>query len=590
MLCKPLNTNSMQNLPERCKSSFTRRARCGAKRSGFSGTNARGLESKSVARIFGWKEGCVSRPLVPFAAFVLVSVFPAIAGAQQTAPPVATSQYDNARTGATLSETTLTPENVNVKKFGKLGAYKVDGAVYAQPLYVPGVAIAGKGTRNVIFVAIEHDSVYAFDADKPGDAPLWHVSFLDPQNNVTTVTAQQVGCPFIAPEVGITSTPVIDMETGTLYVLARTAVTHTLSRTDYFQNLHALAITTGVEKFGGPKPITASAKGKGDDSQNGVISFNNLRENPRAALLLTNGVLYLTWASSCDVDPYHGWVIAYDPETLAQKAVLNVTPDGSEGGIWMSDAGPAADAAGNIYVPIGNGTFNANANGGRDWGDSIVKLALDGSSFTVRDSFTPFNQEQLSRRDADLGSSGPTLIPDQPGKPAHILIQPGKSGDIYVINRDKMGGYGQNSDAILQKFKMRGGCYTAIAYWNSHVYIACEDDRIRSYNLVKGQLLETPAVSTTHFDNPGATPAISANGAKDGILWAIATKTWNGPQQSAVLYAFDAAKMGDPLYTSEQNAARDRAADATRFVIPLVANRRVYFGARGEVEIYGLLK
>jgi hypothetical protein len=153
-----------------------------------------------------------------------------------------------------------------------------------------------------------------------------------------------------------------------------------------------------------------------------------------------------------------------------------------------------------------------------------------------------------------------------------------------------MGGYGQNSDAILQKFTMRGGCYTAIAYWNSHVYIACEDDRIRSYNLVKGQLLETPAVSTTHFDNPGATPAISANGAKDGILWAIATKTWNGPQQSAVLYAFDAAKMGDPLYTSEQNAARDRAADATRFVIPLVANRRVYFGARGEVEIYGLLK
>lgn len=532
----------------------------------------------------------MSRALVRFAWLIVFGCLSSVAGAQQSAPAVATSQYDNARTGATLSETTLTPDNVNRKQFGKLGAYKVDGAVHAQPLFVPSVPIPGKGTRNVIFVATEHDSVYAFDADNSGDPPLWHVSFLDPHNNLTTVTEQAVGCPFIAPEVGITSTPVIDTKSGTLYVLARTAVTHTFSRSEYFQNLHALAITTGAEKFGGPKPITASAKGKGDDSQNGVIGFNNLRENPRAALLLSSGVLYLTWASSCDVDPYHGWVMAYDPETLAQKAVLNTTPDGSEGGIWMSDAGPAADAAGNIYVPIGNGTFNANLNSGRDWGDSIIKLGLDGSNFAVRDSFTPFNQEQLSRSDADLGSSGPILIPDQPGKPAHILIQPGKSGDVYVMDRDKMGGYGKNSDAILQKFMMKGGCYTAVAYWNGHVYIACEDDRIRSYNLVKGQLLETSAVSSTHFDNPGATPAISANGTKDGILWAVATKTWNGSEQPAVLYAFDATKMGDPLYSSEQNSARDRAANATRFVIPLVANGRVYFGARGEVEVYGPIK
>jgi outer membrane protein assembly factor BamB len=186
-----------------------------------------------------------------------------------------------------------------------------------------------------------------------------------------------------------------------------------------------------------------------------------------------------------------------------------------------------------------------------------------------------------------LGSSGPTLLPDQPGAPAHVLIQPGKDGTIYVLDRDKMGGYGNGSDAILQKFKMKGGCYTAAAAWNGRVYIACEDDHIRAYNLVKGQLLETAAVSTTHFDNPGATPAVSANGSKDGIVWAIATNTWNGPQQKAILYAFDATKMGDPIYTSEQNTSRDRAANATRFVIPLVANGRVYFGARGEVEIYG---
>jgi hypothetical protein len=590
MLCKPLNTNSMQNFPMRCKCSSVRRARCGAKLSGFSGTNARGSESKFVARIFGLKEGCVSRPLVPFVVCVVVSAFPAVVSAQQAAPPVATSQYDNARTGATVNETTLTPENVNAKQFGKLGAYKVDGAVYAQPLYVSGVPIPDKGTHNVIFVATEHDSVYAFDADTPGDAPLWHVNFLDEHKNVTTVPAADVGCPFILPEVGITSTPVIDMKTGTLYVLARTAVTHALSHSDYFQHLHALAITTGAEKFGGPKQITASAKGKGDDSQNGVINFNNLRENPRAALLLSNGALYLTWASSCDVDPYHGWVMAYDPETLAQKATLNVTPDGSEGGIWMSDAGPAADASGNIYVPIGNGSFNVNQQGGLDWGDSILKLGLDGPNFAVRDSFTPFNQAQLSRTDADLGSSGPTLIPDQPGQLAHILIQPGKSGDIYVIDRDKMGGYQKDRNAILQHFEMKGGCYTAAAYWNGRVFIACESDHIRSYNLVKGQLLETPAMSSTHFDNPGATPAISANGAKDGVLWAIATNTWNGPSQPAVLYAFEATKLGDPLYSSEQNPTRDRAAKATRFVIPLVVNGRVYFGARGEVEVYGLLK
>jgi hypothetical protein len=521
--------------------------------------------------------------------FLVPLVCAAVAPAQQSAPAVATSQYNNSRTGAMLSETTLTPQNVNATQFGKLGAYKVDGAVYAQPLYVPNVPIPGKGTRNVIFVATEHDSVYAFDADKPGDAPLWHVSFLDDHQNITTVPAQDVGCPFILPEVGITSTPAIDMKTGTLFVLARTSINRTGHR-DYAQNLHALAITTGAEKFGGPKAISANAKGRGDDSKNGVISFNDLRENPRAALLLSNGTLYLTWASSCDVDPYHGWVMAYDPATLAQKAVLNVTPDGSEGGIWMSDAGPAADSSGNIYVPIGNGTFDANANGGGDWGDSIVKLGLDGSQLTVRDSFTPFNQEQLSRTDADLGSSGPTLLPDQPGKPAHILIQPGKDGTIYVLDRDKMGGYGNGSDAILQKFKMKGGCYTAAAYWNNRVYIACEDDHIHAYNLVKGQLVEAAAASTTHFDNPGATPTISANGTKDGVLWAIATNTWNGPQQKAILYAFDATKMGDPLFTSEQNATRDRSANATRFVIPIVVNGRVYFAARGEVEIYGLLK
>ena len=268
---------------------------------------------------------------------------------------VTTSQYDNLRTGATLNEKLLTPRNVNANQFGKLGAFKVDGAVYAQPLFIPALDVPGSGKHDVLIVATEHDSVYAFDADRPSDAPLWQVSFLDAGRGVTTLSARDVQCPFIRPEVGITSTPVIDMKTGTLYVLARTMIGHTLASNEYFQHLHALAITTGVEKFGGPKVIAASSPGKGAGSSNGQVTFNALRENPRAALLLVNSVVYLTWASSCDVDPYHGWVMAYDAQTLAQRAALNVTPDGSEGGIWASDTGPARTPAATFMCPPGTG-------------------------------------------------------------------------------------------------------------------------------------------------------------------------------------------------------------------------------------------
>src|SRR5438445_453379 len=263
---------------------------------------------------------------------------------------VTTSQYDNLRTGATLSESILTPENVNVKQFGRLGAFKVDGAVYAQPLFIPSLEIPGKGTHDVLFVATEHDSVYAFNADRPNDPPLWHVSVLDKKRGDTAVPTRDVQCPFIQPEVGITSTPVIDLKTGTLYVLARTMVGHIFGNNEYFQHLHALAITTGAEKLGGPKLIMASVPGRGAGAVNGQVRFDPLLENPRASLLLVNDTLYLTWASSCDRDPYHGWVMAYDPQTLAQKAVLNVTPDGDQGGIWASDTGLGAATHGDIYA------------------------------------------------------------------------------------------------------------------------------------------------------------------------------------------------------------------------------------------------
>lgn len=502
---------------------------------------------------------------------------------------VTTSQYDNSRSGATLNEKTLTPRNVNARQFGRIGGFGVDGPVYAQPLFVPGVEIPGKGSHDVLLVATENDSVYAFDANRPGDRALWQVSFLDSARGIGVVSEDDVQCPFIRPEVGITSTPVIDLKTGTLYVLARTRIGRGLSSNQYFQHLHALAITTGAEKFGGPKLISASVAGKGAGASKGRVDFDPLRENPRAALLLANGIVYLTWASSCDVDPYHGWVMAYDAQTLAQRAVLNVTPDGSEAGIWLSDTGPAADSSGNVYVPTGNGTFDAGS-GGRDYGDSVLKLAIDGSSFAIRDYFTPHDQARISDADADIGSSGPLLLPDQPGSHRHLLLQPTKDSSIYVIDRDRMGKYHADTDDLVEILKIPGGGYGAMSYWNGHIFFAASDDHLRDYSLKHDQLA-LHATAGSNFKNPGATPTVSANGNQDGIVWAIATKTWNGPDdRPAVLYAFDASHLGNPLYRSDENPQRDRAALATRFVIPIVVNGRVYFGTRSEVEVFGLLK
>lgn len=509
------------------------------------------------------------------------------AGAMFASAQVTTSQYDNFRTAATLNEKILTPVNVNARRFGKLGTLKVDGPVYAQPLFVPSVEIPGKGAHDVLYVATEHDSVYAFDANRPGDASLWQVSLLDKARGEVVPSEDNVQCPFIRPEVGITSTPVIDIKTGTLYVLARTRIHHAVSGDEFFQRLHALAITTGVEKFGGPKLITASVAGTGAGAANGQVAFDPLKENPRAALTLANNTVYIAWASSCDVDPYHGWVMAYDAQSLNQKAILNVNPDGKEAGIWLSDTGPAMDGDGNLYVPTGNGTFDAGF-GGRDYGDSVLKL--DGSTLAIRDYFTPNEQERISDADSDVGSSGPTLLPDQPGPHRHLLLQPTKDSTIYVIDRDNMGKYNRNGDALVELIRMHGGGYGAMAYWNGRVYFASSDDVLREYDVKNGQLT-VGASSTTKFANPGATPSVSADGTKNGIVWAISTKTWNGPDNKpAVLYAFDATKLGAPLYTSEQNSQRDRAAMATRFVIPVVVNGRVYFGTRTEVEVYGLLK
>jgi len=494
-----------------------------------------------------------------------------------------TAQYDNARTGANLKETILTPESVNSSRFGKVFTIKVDGDLYAQPLYLPQLSLPGKGKHNTIFLATEHDSVYAFDADGPGD-PFWHVNFTN-GTTVTTVAAREVRCPFIRPEVGITPTPAIDTLTGTLYLLARTKESGV-----YVQKLHALDVLTGAEKFGGPITIKASISRKILGVLSGDVSFDPLRENPRAALLLANGKIYLTWGSSCDVGPYYGWVMAYDARTLAQAGFFNAAPDGEEAGIWQSDAGPAADEEGNVYPVTGNGKFDAQS-GGRDYGDTALKLSLAPPGFRVRDYFTPFNQQQLNDNDLDLGSLGPLLLPDQPGAHPHLLLTGDKAGNLYLIDRDRMGKYhsGTNSHAV-QTLRVRGGCYGAAAYWNRNVFLSCSDDSVRDYKVENGTLSLQPIAETSkEFGNPGATLTVSSNGTKNGIVWLVETKAWNAQDQFAVLHAYDATNLAHELYNSSQNLARDGPGLAVRFVIPTVMNGRVYIGAKGELDVYGLL-
>ena len=493
---------------------------------------------------------------------------------------VFTYHNDIARTGQNLQETVLTPANVNTVQFGKLFSLPVDGYIYAQPLYMANLMVAGK-SRNVVFVATEHDSVYAFDADNPGAAPLWHTSFIDAAAGVTTVDSiTDTGCDDLVPEIGITSTPVIDSETGTLYVVAKTK-----ENGAFVQRIHALGITTGADVIT-PVEIQATVPGTGDGSDgNGNVAFDPLRENQRAALLLSNGVIYIAFASHCDNGPYHGWVLGYDAKTLNLVGVFNATPNGGLGGIWQSGGGPAADASGNIYVITGNGTFDADT-GGSDFGDSFLKLA--GGTLSVSDYFTPYNQADLEAIDADLGSGAPLLLPDQSVGPRHLMVSAGKEGTIYVLNRDAMGQFQSGSDSqIVQSLPgALGSLFDSPAYFESTVYFAAEDDTLKAFTLNDGQLALS-GQSTTTFGFPGATPVISANGSNNGIVWALQTDQYDsgGP---AVLHAYTAADVSVELYNSSEDLARDNPGPAVKFSVPTVVNGKVFVGSQNQLSIFGL--
>jgi hypothetical protein len=504
-----------------------------------------------------------------------------------------TYHNDNARTGQNLNETVLTWTNVNQAQFGKKFSYPLDGIAYASPLYVANVSISGQGVHNVVYVATEHDSVYAFDADGLIPTPLWKVSFINPPA-ITTVPAADTGeCCDIAPEIGITGTPVIDQGTGTLYVVAKTKEV-VGGTTTYVQRLHALDVTTGAEKFGGPVVIQASVPGTGDGNDgNGHVPFNALRENQRPALLLSNGVVYIGFASHGDNPPYHGWVLGYDAHSLQQVMAYNDTPNGSAGGIWQSGGGLAADSAGHIFFVTGNGTFDANT-GGLDYGDSIEKISAGGS---VLDYFAPHDQAALSAADLDLGSGAALLLPDQGGPHPHLLVTAGKGGTIYLIDRDNMGHFNPNDDSqIVQSLPnifpnpnllITSGNFSVPVYFNGFVYFSPVAGTIQAFQLSNGLLSTAPtSQSVATYAFPGGMLAISANGTTNGILWAVQRVNATTP---GVLHAYKATDLGAELYNSNQAAgSRDTLDIAAKFNIPLVANGKVYVASVSQLTVYGL--
>jgi hypothetical protein len=514
---------------------------------------------------------------------------------------VYTQRYDNARTSQNTQEQFLTVSNVTAGRFGKLFTLPVDGQVYSQPLYVQNVTIPSQGVHNVVYITTQHNSVYAFDADGQSTTPLWQVSFLNASAGVTTVPCADVygtgadNCD-ISPEIGITSTPVIDPSSGTLYVAAKTreplgSVPCTASGSyDYCYRLHALDITTGAEKFGGPVIFAASVPGTSPvDSVNGTVTFGAFRHLQRPGLLLLNGTLYVGFGSHGDNDPYHGWLMAYNPSTLQQTAVFNVTPNGTEGAIWQSGGGISADENGYIYVVTANGDFTANT-GGIDYSDSVVKLQLQSGQFQVVDYFTPANQATLASQDLDLGSSPALILPDQTGTYAHLLVTGGKDGRVWILNRDNLGQYQTNDAGKVYLIPgLSDGLFAGVTYWNGNLYLQEIGDDLNQYALQNG-VTGTPISSPDQIGGfPDSPAVVSSNGTANAVLWLVQATAYQTPGP-AVLLAFDANNVNSQIYSSSAAAnGSDQAGPAVKFAVPSVANGKVYVGTAGEVDVYGLL-
>ena len=433
-------------------------------------------------------------------------------------------------------------------------------------------------------MATEHDSVYAFDADTNSGAngtPLWHVTFINPSAGVTTVPYQDTSCSQIVPELGITSTPVIDPQSGTIYVAAMTKETSG-SATTYVHRLHALDVATGAEKAGSPVAIQASVAGTGEGGTTVVFRAKDYKQ--RAGLVLSNGILYTAWASHCDIGRYHGWLIAYDAKTLSQTAVYNNTPNGNEASFWAGGAAPAVDAAGNIYVVGGNGTFDSGGKG-PDVGESFLKLSTRGG-LALADYFTPFNYDSLNQSDLDVGSAGVALLADEAGSSQHphLMVGSGKEGRIYLLDRDNMGKVQAGSDSqIVQSIPGAiGGLFGNPAYYNKTIYFCGSGDSLKAFPISGGRMAISPASqSAAPFGYPGCVPTISANGTADGIVWIL--------EASGTLHAYDATNLATELYNSNQNKTRDALGATVKFSVPTVVNGKVYAGTQSSLAVYGLL-
>jgi hypothetical protein len=513
-----------------------------------------------------------------------------VLGAAPAFKGILTYHNDNMRTGRNSSETQLTLKNVNSSTFGKLFVIPTDGLVDAQPLYAPNVSIPGNGTHNVLFVASEHGTVYGFDADN--GSTLWQVTTLAPGET----PSDDRGCGQVAPEIGVTSTPVVDLTAGphgTIYVVAMSKD----SIANYHQRLHALDITSGMEEFGGPVDIAAKYPGTGDNSQGGYVVFDPKQYKERAGLLLVNHILYTSWASHCDIRPYTGWIISYNETTLAQLSVLNVTPNGSEGAIWAAGAGPAADSSGNIYFFDANGTFDTTmtakgfpVNG--DYGNAIMKLSTKKGRLAVSDYFNMYNTVSESNRDEDLGSGGAMVVPnfkDSNGVLHDLVVGAGKDANIYLANRANMGKFNPNNNSqIYQEVTgaLAGQVFSAPAFAGKDIYYGAVGDTIKAFSFnASGLLNPTPASATsTQFNFPGATPSISGSTARNLILWATENTS------PAVLHAYSANNLGVELYNSNQAAGgRDHFGNGNKFITPTIANGKVYVGTKNGVGVLGLL-
>ena len=524
-------------------------------------------------------------------------------------PAVLTYHYDSTRAGVNTYETMLTTSNVNSTTFGKKFTLPVVGAVYAQPLYVPNVAIPGMGTHNVLYVATANDSLYAFDADSnTGDnaAPLWQVSMIDmahgAASRATVVYSSDLGCPDISPTYGITSTPVIDLTTGTIYLVA-----NSIENGENIYRLHALDITSGAEKSGSPVVITASVTGTGDGSVAGILTFDPTHHLNRAALLLTGGNVYIGFGSHCDSSPWHGWLFSYNGASLAQNGVFVTTPNGGMGGIWMSGSGVAADASGNLYLATGNGTFDTTNVPATELGDSIIKLKA--SNLALLDYFTPYNQLNMDNGDLDLGSGGVLLLGNQGGSYPNLLLESGKTGSLYLINSAQMTAgnshycsvsCGNTDPEIVQEVQnTNNGMWSSLSYWNNNVYLwgageGSSVDYLKAFSLTNGVLSTAPtSKSANTIGFPGATPVVSSNGSTNGIVWAIDSSqngTDGASSGAAVLHAYNATNLSQEFYNSTQAAGnRDQAGDAVKFTVPVVINGKVYVGTSSEVDVYGPL-